>query len=191
MKQIFDQLDQLPALIGAAYANEISGTKIGYYILDSDKNFFRDTPKRKVLVLDYFSGDYEHQSADEIDEFGDQESINRVYEAANAHLLDKLSYLKLVDLDATPWPKDMAGYSDFLDDAKEDLELCDSEGETYLWTPYADGGALLDEGGLEYVLWETQDEYIALQKAKVTGDGNYYYCAMVTVTPRLKAAPHK
>lgn len=186
MEQIFQHLDQLQALIGAAYSSEISREKIAYYIRESDKNFFRDTPQRKVLVLDYFSGDYDYQSEDEIDEFEDQEAIEKVYAAAKAYLQEKLSYLKSVDVVATPWPRDLASYGDFVNDEKADQELCDSEGESYTWTPYADGGAILDESELEYVLWETEDEYIALQKTKVTGDGNYYYCSMVTVTPRLK-----
>lgn len=187
MEQIFQHLDQLPALIGAAYSSEVSREKIAYYIMDSDKNFFRDTPQRKVLVLDYFSGDYDYQPAEEINEFEDQEAIEKVYVAAKAYLQEKLSHLKTVDVDANPWPKDLATHSDFENDEKEDQELVDPEGESYTWTPYADGGAILEESELEYVLWETEGEYIALQKTKVTGDGNYYYCSMVTVTPRLRS----
>lgn len=170
-------LDMVRQLVAAPYPDRI-GDVLLYGIHESDHNFFRNGPRRKIAVLHDESGDFEQDAdltaEDQIErEIANLAVFKAVTEEMSAWLSDRPSQ-------ADAWPPDMPISQDFDDDEREDEALEDGSGT---WTPSYEGGyheAEIDRR----VVWDLGDEYLVLFCQEMPGDGNFVCATGVCVLPK-------
>ncbi len=177
MTQPSTPLDIVKQLVAAPYPDQI-GDVLLYGIHESDHNFFRSGPRRKIAVLHDESGDFEQdEDLTPDDQINSELANEQVFEAVMAELSAWLS-------DRTPlkdaWPADMPMSSDFDGEEREDEELEDGSGT---WTPSYEGGyheAEIDQR----VVWDLGNEYLVLFCQQMPGDGNFVCATGVCVLPK-------
>lgn len=170
-------LDLIKRLVAAPYPDRIEEIQL-YGIHDSDHNFFRSGPRRKIAVLHDASGDFEQDAELTEDDQSEMELDNLA--AFKAITTEVSAWLSDRPAQTDVWPPDMPISTDFEDEAREDEALEDGSGS---WTASYEGGyheAEIDRR----VVWDLGDEYLVLFCQEMPGDGNFVCVTGACVLPK-------
>lgn len=142
---------------------------------DSLSNFLRNTPTRKVFLVNHSGGDYEYDENMSIEQEIDLDIAN------NALFLALRSEM---EMDFGVAGNDTPAGILLMETNPDD---CSKEGQIFddiEWTPEYEGGAIFSNtDSFETCYWIIDKEILLLQKGKWTGDGNFIQYVLVTITP--------
>jgi hypothetical protein len=170
-KEIFALQSQL----GAPYPEAVT-KPIAEALTNTLTNFLRNGPHRKVFVLYQDSGDYQYDpDMTQEAEYGMGAECTAAYKEALV-FLEGLFGRRRVGRPAARRSYYEPDSDDFPD--KEDQEY-----DGIVWSPEYEGGPEYTE--IDTLChWEVNGEYIFLQEGRWTGDDNFEYFTLMTVTQK-------
>jgi hypothetical protein len=144
---------------------------------NSFSNFLRNTPVRKVFLINHTDGDYEYDEDMNMDKEIEMEIAND-----NVFSETLVACEKVFGRSLGEFPGDIQVSETNYDDNSKEGTVSDG----IEWTPEYEGGAVFRNGdSSDTRYWISGKEFIFLQKGKWTGDGNFLLYVLITITPRV------
>ncbi|HEX2627369.1 MAG TPA: hypothetical protein VHM26_00100 [Chitinophagaceae bacterium] len=169
-------LEEIQSALQLPYATEVSAPAEAT-AFNSFSNFLRTTPTRKIFLINHTGGDYEYDEGMNIDKEIEMEIANDAVFSETLIVCENAFGKSLGE-----FPEDNRVIeSNYDDNSKEGNSFDDIE-----WTPeYEDGAVFRNADSFQTHYWIRQDQFIFLQKGKWTGDGNFIFYVLITITPCL------
>ena len=172
---IDELLEEITRQVGTDYPPEVTApAEITYN--DHLTNFLRSGPFRKTFLFSWTGGDYEY---DENMSLGEE---------IRMELNNDEIFITVSNRCAALFGKPGLERPDEPIFSVTDHEDSSGELNSYdgvAWTPDYEKGAVFENvDSSDMLYWEAEKEYIILQKGKWTGDGNFLFFVLMTITPR-------
>lgn len=173
-------VDAVKNLLDLPYSAEVEPSQVDDCIFGVN-NFFRNGPFRKLQLIHTTGGDYEYETAEEIDEDGQEQEHLDIFNFIRLQLASTLFEYNSFD---GYHPLDLDVCDNYQDLEKEE-ETCPGE-EDVDWSPSYQGGAAYPDQIVQEIVWDLGREYLLLSIGRTDGDGNFRLYTFATVTPKLQ-----
>lgn len=178
--QLVKMVDAVKNLLDLPYPAEVGLSQVDDCIYGVN-NFFRDGPFRKGQLIYSTGGDFEYETAEEIDEDGQEQEHLAIFNFTRERLASTLQEYIAYD---GYHPPDLDICENYQDLAKED-ESCPGE-EGVDWSPSYQGGAAFPDQIVQEIIWDLGSDYLLLSIGRTDGDGNFRLYTFTTLTPKLQ-----
>ena len=176
--QLAKLVDAIKNLLNLPYPAEVEPSQVDDCIFGVN-NFFRNGPCRKLQLIHTSGGDYEYETAEEIDEDGQEQEHLDIFNFIRLQLASTFFEYNSFD---RYHPQDLDVCENYQNLEKED-ETCPEEEDVY-WSPAYEGGAAYPDQIVQEIIWDLGGEYLLLSIGRTDGDGNFRLYTFATLTPK-------
>lgn len=172
-------------LIASPYPDSVQAPLPVSTVYDSDANFFRNRPNRKIVVFESEYGDETESDLATAPSLDDAETQFDDWFSCLETEVVKL--LPTAPVHRNGWPADLPSAADFDDEEKEDTPLEGPEGCGLCWTSTYEGGLQSFDESV-HLAFDLGTDYLVLMRAKTMGDGNWALMLFACVLPKRGGA---